>query len=911
MTSSDATNRLIRQLCARMSLRKPQERSLEILAEVVGALPLPSPDLPAALETIQALANGDLRSIEAFERDFTSLCFALATGVGKTRLMGAFITYLYLARRPGTERPFSRNFFVLAPNTTIYEKLIDDFTPGKPKYVFKGIAEFAQNPPLVVTGENWDEGRGLRRQAELLDADVIINVFNVDKINRDVGRIRGPHDLIGSQGYYNYLAALPDLVLLMDEAHRYRAKAGFNAIADLKPMLGLELTATPRTVGAKSVDFKNVIYRYGLGDAMADGFVKEPAVATRKDFDPRSVSPEELERIKLEDGIQAHENTKLALHNYAETTGEPLVTPFMLVVAQDTTHAEEIRKFLESDSFFSGHYKGKVIRVDSALRGEESDEATAKLVALEHDGKTEIVIHVNKLKEGWDVTNLYTIVPLRASASDILTEQTLGRGLRLPYGKRTGEDAIDTLTVIAHDRFNEVIEKAKEPGSLVMKSVEIDAAGNIWREGTVELLSPTVAESFVAAASGVAEGPQAPYAAALAAPEAKTIVAVASQVIKQMERELPNLAQLKSPEIQAKLAKRVEELTRPVQGALEGILDKPDVSKIVRAFADYVAETTIEIPQIVVLPTSDVTFSFREFDLVDLDTIAPQPLSEEIIVEQLRTGLRQTIARTLAVIREERQEDYLVVHLIDHDEIDYDANADLLYKLAGQMVARLRSYLPDEDAVESVLVQQGKALAQFIFRQMMQHYEETPTQYRARVSKGYQMLEPPSFKVADPADVRDFRAPVVPPSDTRRHVFDGFRRCACPRQSFQSDEERRFAVLIDSDNEPDVIRWVKPGRKQFQIEYLRTERYEPDFVVETKTEKLIIEIKARSELDDRIVLAKAKAARTWVGHANAHAQTYAGKPWRYALIPHDAVLANATLAGLMGKYAQTAIISEP
>jgi type III restriction enzyme len=309
-----------------------------------------------------------------------------------------------------------------------------------------------------------------------------------------------------------------------------------------------------------------------------------------------------------------------------------------------------------------------------------------------------------------------------------------------------------------------------------------------------------------------------------------------------------------------------------------------------------------------VLPTSDVTFSFRDFDLADLDTIAPQLLSEEIIVEQLRTGLRQTIARTLAVIREERLEDYLVVHLIDHDEIDYDANADLLYKLAAQMVARLRAYLPDEDGVESVLIQHGKALAQFIFRQMMQHYEETPTQYRARVSKGYQVLEPLSFKVTDPADVRDFRAPVVPASDTRRRVFDGFKRCACPRQSFQSDEERRFAVLIDSAHEPDVIRWVKPGRKQFQIEYLRTERYEPDFVVETKTEKLIVEIKARSELDDRIVLAKAKAARTWVGHANDHAQTYAGKSWRYVMIPHDAVVANATLAGLTGKYAQTAIV---
>jgi hypothetical protein len=72
-----------------------------------------------------------------FERDFPSLCFALATGVGKTRLMGAFIAYLYLSGR-------SRCFFVLAPNTTIYDKVIGVFTPNSEKYVFRGIAEFAQ-----------------------------------------------------------------------------------------------------------------------------------------------------------------------------------------------------------------------------------------------------------------------------------------------------------------------------------------------------------------------------------------------------------------------------------------------------------------------------------------------------------------------------------------------------------------------------------------------------------------------------------------------------------------------------------------------------------------------------------------------------------------------------------------------
>jgi len=391
MSPRTSDDRLLRQISARMSLRKPQERSLEILHRVGEAIDQAA-DAEADLTAIQALAGGDVLAIDNFERDFPSLCFALATGVGKTRLMGAFVTYMALTGR-------SKHFFVLAPNTTIYDKLVDDFTPGKPKYVFKGISEFAQTPPQLVTGDNWDQGRGLRRQGELLDADVIINIFNVDKINKDVGRIRKLHEVIG-ESYYDYLAGLPDLVLLMDEAHRYRAKAGFKAIADLKPMLGLELTATPKTVGAKSLDFKNVIYRYGLAEALADGFVKEPAVATRKDFDPRLVNEDELERIKLEYGVHAHENVKLKLIDFAERTGKPLVHPFMLVVAQDTTHAEAIKQHIESEHFFAGRYKGRVIRVDSALRGEESDEATSRLVALEHDGQTEIVIHVNKLKEG-------------------------------------------------------------------------------------------------------------------------------------------------------------------------------------------------------------------------------------------------------------------------------------------------------------------------------------------------------------------------------------------------------------------------------------------------------------------------------------------------------------------------------
>ena len=277
-----------RQIAQRLSLRAPQEQSLEILADVVDRI-----GFNKGIDPVQALEiiKEAYPSVEDFEREFPSLCFALATGVGKTRLMGAFVSYLFLTGR-------SKNFFVLAPNTTIYDKLIQDFSEqASPKYVFKGIAEFAANPPVIVTGDTWQEGRGVRG-SDLFGGNAIVNIFNVDKINKDKGKIKRMHEYIG-QSYFDYLASLPDLVLMMDEAHRYRAKAGVKAVDELRPVIGLEMTATPKTVGTRSQPFKNVIFDYGLGNAIADGFVKEPAVATRADFRKADFSQDQLEHIML------------------------------------------------------------------------------------------------------------------------------------------------------------------------------------------------------------------------------------------------------------------------------------------------------------------------------------------------------------------------------------------------------------------------------------------------------------------------------------------------------------------------------------------------------------------------------------------------------------------------------------
>jgi len=349
-------NREVRTLIQRLSLRSPQATSLEILAEVLDTITLEKGGDPAtALELIHSLYP----SVTNFEREFPSLCFALATGVGKTRLMGAFIAYLYLTGK-------SRNFFVLAPNKTIYDKLIGDFTPESPKYVFRGIAEFAENQPAIITVENYKSGIGIRleggRSSTLFGGDIHVNIFNIDIINKEEGprgkpQMKALQETIG-ESYYSYLSKLDDLVLLMDEAHRYRASAGAKAINGLNPILGLELTATPKTVGSNSVDFCNVIYRYSLGEAMADGFVKEPAVATRKDFDPHSVSSEKLEQIKLEDAVHYHDHVSVELDRYHRVTGKPKIHPFILVVAQETDHAGRLRSYIESEEFFKGRFRG-------------------------------------------------------------------------------------------------------------------------------------------------------------------------------------------------------------------------------------------------------------------------------------------------------------------------------------------------------------------------------------------------------------------------------------------------------------------------------------------------------------------------------------------------------------------------
>ncbi len=620
----------------RLSLREPLKESLDIVARLADLLELKKGvDLAAELEKVQALYP----SCKEFEREFPSLCFSIATGVGKTRLMGACISYLYLQKG-------IRNFFVLAPNLTIYDKLIKDFgDPGYQKYVFAGITEFVHNRPVIITGENYNQVGALFSGEE-----VRINIFNVSKFNaenrgtKEAGvakppRIKRLSEYLG-QSYWSYLSGLNDLVILMDEAHRYHADASKKAINELQPVLGIELTATP--IDEKGNAFNNVVYEYSLAKALADGkYVKNPAVARRKDFLAQTFSAQEIEKIKLEDAISVHQATINALEVYARNNGVRKVKPFILVVCNSISHARETFDYITSTSFFNGAFNGKVLQIDSSTKKDE--EIERQFIDLErYDNDIEIVIHVNMLKEGWDVNNLYTIVPLRAANASVLIEQTIGRGLRLPYnGERTGDDAVDKLTVLAHDNFDKVIEAAQDPNSILQKVSFIELDDADLTPNTEVIQSPSKVQVEV--------NREEKLIAAMTDEKEKQVATNRLDAKKAIIHLLPTMngdqgvtrvADLNKPEVKQYVMEQIEvERSKSQLGMFTPQLLQ-EAAAIYEEVVTNFKNNIIEIPRMD-LVQEEVKVWFEAFDLDLSKDFAHKPLSDEIQVVEL-TGDRKT-----------------------------------------------------------------------------------------------------------------------------------------------------------------------------------------------------------------------------------------------------------------------------
>jgi type III restriction enzyme len=405
----------------------------ELIAEITAAIELRRPNELALTTIAHRLADH-----YASERQewFEGIVDA-ATGVGKTFIIASAIDYL--SGSMGV-----RNFAVITPGRTILNKTVGNFTPGGRKSLTDSMA----TKLVVITAENFASPA---MRAVMEDPDVAkLFVFTVQALTEPTSkasrRTRKFQEGLG-KAFYDHLVGLDDLVVFADEHHVYYGRKFSRAIRGFHPFALIGLTATPHP----DTPPEQLIFRYPLANAIADRLVKTPVLVGRMDDrnDPET---------KLRDGIALLEAKVEAVRRYSKATAVPPINPIMLVVCESIDQAKEVEGLLGSTAFFEGRHGGAVLRIDS----EVPDASLAALADVEEpDSPVRIIVSVGMLKEGWDVANVYVIASLRPSISEILTEQTLGRGLRLPWGTYTDVELLDTLEILAHERYEELLAKAK------------------------------------------------------------------------------------------------------------------------------------------------------------------------------------------------------------------------------------------------------------------------------------------------------------------------------------------------------------------------------------------------------------------------------------------------------------------
>lgn len=879
-----------------MSLREPLKQSLELLDSlIVKADLIGSSKSEKKIEAIKK----DCSFFEEFERSFPSICFSIATGIGKTRLMGAFVTYL--VKEKGI-----KNFFILSPNITIYNKLKDDFgNKGAEKYVFKGLTDISGNA-VIITGEDY-ETKGIKSSGDSIQ----INMFNIGKINADVKtttkdgrtlppRIKRFRETLGDS-YYNYLMNLKDLVIIMDESHRYRGERGMETLNELNPLLGIELTATPIDASTNQ-RFKNVVYQYGLADALKDGkYIKNPAVASRENTDFKGMKEDEIEKLKLYDAIQVHRDTKIAIENYAADNNLSPVKPTILVSCKDTTHAKSIYDYVTSDAFYEGEFKDKALQIDSTRK---TDEQLEQLLTLEKPvNSIEIVIHVDMLKEGWDVSNLYTIVPLRASNALTLIEQTIGRGLRLPFGgKRTGVEKVDMLSIMMHDKFQEVVDAAKDQNSILhsIGKIQLKASDFNSRKVIVESKTKDVAGLEEEAKKINQIKDKDIQKKAVIKHKAKVLV---NSVIRNKiaGKTLQTPSELNTPEVKEMILQESREnleIAYPEMPEKERNEVLKEIDTVYQPVVQEHIKSSILIPNIKITIT-ETKGRIKNFDL------NTESFSENILQQEFEL-IRETIydhKQDKIKIQSQSLDlpEYSLLELLKQKpEIDYDNNSDVLYKLCEQAVSAVRLSLKKPETLSDTVLMYRDLIVLKLYNQIKENISIEIVAKSKPEAEPYSSILSGNYSKEKDEDILDYRETVSARLLSSK-VFNGFSKSCHDRYKFDSIPEKRFAEIIE--NSDDVIKWLRPASRQFTIWYNNnSDRYVPDFVAETEDTIYLIEIKAKSNLEDRIVMMKEEAAINYCKNATEINKDRNEKPWKYVLIPDDNTDTNMTFKWLVTRF---------
>ena len=925
-----------------MSLRTPQEKSLVLFAEY-----LESEVGKKVLARMNKRDRGDIKDIEgstrayahtvpdlsrfqAFERTFPAYTFALATGVGKTRLMGAFVAYLYLVY--GVQ-----HFMIVAPGNTIYRKLVDDFSKANnPKYVFRGIEELTTSNVGVITKENY----GQSQTAKLFANRIEINIFNIQQfaqkdIEKEKGITKGSEVFGVEDGkllsYFDYLKEQDDLVILMDESHHYHADAAMMSLDRIDPLFGLEFTATPYLAptstkkNAGLILKKNIFYLYNLGDAIRDGYVKDPWIGTEADVDFNQWDAESIETDarKLQLAAFFHERAKVALKEYAFENDKPEVKPVMLVVAKDTAHASALRTLIDSDQFRGGAYKSKVIEVHTKTKGDEADETIEKLISLEHpDNIVEVVIHVNMLKEGWDVANIYTIAPIRSSAAQILTEQTIGRGLRLPYGEKTGNKNVDRVMIVAHDNYAKVIEEARhskliQPSNI--ESVSTDDTKIIKEVIEVQSVFVTNIEEQIKASPAIMQEIEAQAIKAVSSvtgddtPKDVVVLTIQNKVDEIIEIAAKNEARKIGAGQTAEVAYE--------EGSLFNMLSesaKKDLEGIGRISKQTIEIRNIPIPRLMLTPHyGELVITDFDLDTMKLSRYATDTsIKEEALQAKEKSDLfgnsheghresETTRVSSLGEGRAQSPESTILSALVEEPLVDYDDKnqTSLLLKLTKQAVTHYGSFVSDTSALKMMVENNFRLIAKEIYDQILTHKELKSESYlESGIREARPYLE--QYNISRSLDEKPVTLESQLDRFSREKIYTGFKKACHSMYKFDSSDEARMAYLLDKESS--VEDWLRPAPNQFEGMYWRDEvgnsqhRYEPDFVVEFGDEIVMIEVKPGVEIKDIDVQEKKKTADKYCELVSKNLGKYGiVKPWRYIIVPTEKITISSTVAVLL------------
>ena len=795
----------------------------------------------------------------------------LATGVGKTYIAGGLLDYL---AESGV-----RNVVIVTPGSTIQSKTIDNLTPGHRKYL-RGL----RCNPVVITLDDLE--RGTVAAALEDDSQFKVFVFTVQSLlkpdTKDARRAHRDHETLGV-ALYEYLQNADDLVVIADEHHVYysgNAKKFQAAIDDLHPLALIGLTATPHEKSEPKI-----VYRYPLAEAIADGYVKIPVLVARSD------GMKDL-RTQMADGVALLDAKAAVMNAYCAQTKRTPVQPILFVVAQTIDEANDIRDLLASPEFLGGD--DKVLLVTS----EEPDKTLALLDTLEDDGSPiRAVVSVSMLKEGWDVKNIYVIAAVRSMESQLLTEQILGRGLRLPFGSRTGVPMLDTVEVLSHHSFADLLKEAKVLLEQTLKqraddaSVTVDPTAGVGGQG-VPIANVTVpaGRDGITPTSVLVELPGRAPAAVTPDDDQPGLFDVDGDGDDQGATHVG--MGFSTVEAVLDAAKETERTltTTLTPRALSGV------------------KIPLFIPKVTTRWERD-PFSLTLVNTVDAEALGRLFAEDEGVALQRKAldATRDSAGRVEVVIHDETETILASQPVLPFDTIEND--------LAGRLLAT--------NGVEATITEMNAAVA--VARAFLAGADVTPeTPWRAEHGRlatarlvewiTQQQKSRPAREVTDVTQVRwpdpVERVEALPPADrqvvtnskefVRGYPYKGWARGVYEVNSFDAySTEFRLASLFDTT--PGIKAWVRINQTvPLRITYLQgaiQREYEPDFIViDDQGIYWIVEGKSDIEMANPIVMAKADAARAWVSVVNASAAVQ--QKWGYILASESVIAAAGTWAAL-------------